>query len=415
MIVGFSKHGKATGGVRRAFQYLLAEKVSKTAIDYLLGEKNRIGVVRNPAPVVLRGDPAIAERLINSTPHRWKYTSGVLSFAPGETITPEMERRIMDDFEAVAFSGLSPDSYSIVFIRHAHLKRGEIHFIIPRVELTTGKSLNVAPPGRASRSLFDAWRSKVNAQYGLSDPDDPARHRSVSLPAHIAKLKNRPGQTRAAYSAEVRECITRFIETKARDGMVTSRADVVRLLEQAGFTAPRQGRDYLTVRHPATGERFRLRGAWYGETLVREKSNQPVPPNRPNPGLAEQFERQLAPLREARARYHRARYGSTLLAQEPIYDGTRTPPTRCAQNTRSAIPVTRPGVCRHAEDLERATRNLERAGNRLGSAHREFARDYEAAVRQVKNRRQAKALLRNYARALNQNLAEEEMERELER
>src|SRR5205823_1763190 len=138
--------------------------------------------------------PEIAERLINETPHKWKYTSGVLSFSPGERITPDMERKIMDEFEANAFSGLSADRYSIVWIRHAHLGREEMHFLVPRVELSTGKSLNIAPPGRASRALFDAWRSKINAEYGLSDPDDPAHRRSLSLPDYVTKLKDRPGQ-----------------------------------------------------------------------------------------------------------------------------------------------------------------------------------------------------------------------------
>ena len=60
MLVGFSKYG--TGRVGPAFNYVLAEKVSKGTLDskkpldYLLGEKNRVGVVRNPAPVVLRGE-----------------------------------------------------------------------------------------------------------------------------------------------------------------------------------------------------------------------------------------------------------------------------------------------------------------------------------------------------------------------
>ena len=321
----------------------------------------------------------------------------------------------MDEFEAVGFAGLSPDHYHIVWVRHAHLHREEMHFIIPRIELATGKSLNVAPPGRASRALFDAWRSKVNAQYGLADPDDPARRSAVSLPGHIAKLKNRPGQTRASYSADVRECITRFIEAKVREGLVKNRADVVRVLKQAGFSIPRQGRDYVTVQHPSTSERFRLRGLWYEDKPFREINPIPSPATRPDPIRAAQFARQLEPLREARARYHRQRYGETIPAPEPTYDRTGNPPARRTQTIGSTIPGPRPGVCRHAANLDRATRNLERAGERLSRAHRALARDYEAALSRARGRHRVKIVLREYGRALEQDLREEELEREIER
>jgi hypothetical protein len=43
------------------------------------------------------------QNLIDTTPFKYTYTSGVLSFAPGEEITPEMEEAIMDEFEQAAF------------------------------------------------------------------------------------------------------------------------------------------------------------------------------------------------------------------------------------------------------------------------------------------------------------------------
>ena len=203
MIVGFSKHGK--GRAQGVINYLLAEKSAGGALNYLLGENNRAGVRRSPQPVVVRGDPAVTQELINSSPFAWRYTSGVLSFSVGERITPEMEQKIMDKFEAAAFAGFPRDRYDILWIRHGHTGREELHFLVPRVELTTGKSLNIAPPGKASRQLFDTFRSKINAEFGLSDPDDPARRRGLSLPSVIAKLKKQPDQSWACSSARVRQ------------------------------------------------------------------------------------------------------------------------------------------------------------------------------------------------------------------
>jgi hypothetical protein len=132
MIVGFSKYGKGGGG---------------PVVQYLTSERNTDGTLRTPPPKVLQGDPQLISRLIDSLPFVHKYTSGVLSFAPGESVSPEMEQSIMDGFERVAFAGLQPDQYAILWVRHQHANHHELHFVTPRTELSTGKSLNISPPG----------------------------------------------------------------------------------------------------------------------------------------------------------------------------------------------------------------------------------------------------------------------------
>lgn len=101
MIVGFSKYSKGCG---------------KAPVEYLTSGRNMDGTPRKPFPVVLQGDAKLVQRLIDSLPFMHKYTSGILSFAPGETITPEMERNIMEGFEQAAFAGLQPDQYSILWV-----------------------------------------------------------------------------------------------------------------------------------------------------------------------------------------------------------------------------------------------------------------------------------------------------------
>jgi hypothetical protein len=211
MIVGFSKHSKGGGS---------------GPVNYLTQDTNPDGSARTPLPQVVRGDAELVRRLIDAVPFERTYTSGVLSFAPGEIITPAMEEAIMDGFERVAFAGLEPDRYSILWVRHRHAGHHELHFVTPRMELVSGKSLNIHPPGRVSQALFDTFRSQVNAEYGLADPDDPARARDVSLPNHIAKLQadaNRKGKT---LKADIRETITAFIRLEMDAGRVRSREGV---------------------------------------------------------------------------------------------------------------------------------------------------------------------------------------------
>ena len=155
MIFGFSRYSQGS---------------ARGPIQYFTSERNPDDTKRDPSPEILRGDPELIGKLIDSLSFEHVYTSGVLSFAPGEVITREMEERIMDEFEKFAFAGFERDQYAILWVRHSHAGHEELNFLIPRVELSTGKSLNIAPPGPAARQLFAAFRSWVNAEYGLPIP-----------------------------------------------------------------------------------------------------------------------------------------------------------------------------------------------------------------------------------------------------
>jgi hypothetical protein len=299
MIVGFSKHSQGSGSA---------------PVDYLTRPQNADGTLRKPFPAVLEGDAKLVQRLIDALPFKHKYTSGVLSFAPGEIITQEMEQSIMDGFERVAFAGLDPDQYSILWVRHQHAGHHELHFLVPRVELATGKSLNIAPPGRSSRTLFDTFRSMVNARYGLADPDDPARARDVSLPAHITRLKADSARKGKALQDDIREVISESVRREFTKGRIRDRRDVVRYLEGQGFTINRQGRDYVTVIMPPEGTKIRLKGQMYleGPLRVLRASNGEIEAihDAPDPVKAECMKGQLEGMICARATYHRDRYGT---------------------------------------------------------------------------------------------------------
>jgi Relaxase/Mobilisation nuclease domain len=222
VIVGFSKHG--TGAVYGA-------------VNYLTSRQNPDGNERNPPPEMLRGHPAVVRGMIDSLEFKHRYTSGVLSFAPGEAITSEMEQAIMDGFEKAAFAGLERDQYSILWVRHIHAGHHELNFLVPRVELSTGHSLNIRPPANQAQELFDTFRSMVNARYGLADPDDPARALDVSLPNLIAKLR----------ANETREGITEYVRREMDAGRITDREGVERYLQSAGYQFNRKGSNSRSV------------------------------------------------------------------------------------------------------------------------------------------------------------------------
>jgi len=144
----------------------------------------------NAPPDVLRGQPERTQELIDSIERKWRYTSGVVSFALDDAPTAEQQEKVMDEFERAAFAGLDADQYDILWVRHQHTAGGriELHFVTPRVELHSGKSLNIAPPGW--KNLYDPLRDALNFEHGWARPDDEMRARTLQK-AHESVLRGR--------------------------------------------------------------------------------------------------------------------------------------------------------------------------------------------------------------------------------
>ena len=141
---------------------------------------------RNTCPIIKKGDPQMMMQQIDAVPFKWKYSSGVISFAKEDNPSEEQIARLMEDFEQLALAGLPLSSRSILWVQHEENGRKELHFILPRQEVHTGKSFNAFPPGWEKK--FDVLRDKYNYAYGWARPDDPARARPVQ-PGHLALRK----------------------------------------------------------------------------------------------------------------------------------------------------------------------------------------------------------------------------------
>ncbi|HCR12048.1 MAG TPA: hypothetical protein DIU49_01690, partial [Desulfovibrio sp.] len=217
-------------------------------------------------PEVLRGDPELTRDLIDCLDTKWKFSAGVLSWHPDELVTPEQETRVMDDFEAVAFAGLEPDQRNILWVRHHHAGHHELHFVVPRVELSSGKAFNPCPPGWQKH--FDVFRDLHNHREGWARPDDPARAR-LRTPEHADLHKARlirwgatPGKDERA---EAKDAVHAFLLMKIEEGQVTNRSELLAALREADLEINRAGKDYVTVKDPASGEKLRLKGGIYAE------------------------------------------------------------------------------------------------------------------------------------------------------
>jgi hypothetical protein len=295
MIVGFSSYSTGSGS---------------GPVDYMTS-KTELNRDVSP-PEVVRGDSEATKRLIDSLDFKHTYTSGVLSFAAIDTVTEPMEQAIMDRFEQVAFAGLEPDQYNILWVKHQHAGHHELHFVTPRIELSTEKSLNIRPPGEGTKRIFDDFRSEINARYGFADPDDPARTRDVAVPNY--QLKDAAAALRNGHQPEkdVRELVSDILVERATQGLVRCRDDVTETLRELGFEIPRQGKDYITI--ATEGSRWRLKGPMYAREFELERAVEAAAKDRerdysrPDQPRAQEFSQRVDQHIEHRAQYNQTRY-----------------------------------------------------------------------------------------------------------
>ncbi|WP_050165055.1 relaxase family protein, partial [Neisseria gonorrhoeae] len=91
----------------------------------------------------------------------------------------EQKHALMDSFEECIFAGLDKDQYNCLWVEHRDKGRLELNFVIPNIELLSGKRLQPYYYA-ADRGRVDAWRTMQNLTHGYSDPDDPAKRQSMT-------------------------------------------------------------------------------------------------------------------------------------------------------------------------------------------------------------------------------------------
>ena len=245
------------------------------AAAYLLASKDASGKVRVSVEV-LRGDPNAVAAIADGLPFTHRYTSGVAAWSPEDAPTrPEIEQ-FVDEFEKTAWAGLDRDRYVWAVVLHRDEDGGiHLHIFAARCDLATGLSLNIAPPGW--EGTFDPLRDALNYGHGWSRPDDPSRARAFRPAPHSAYQARAARRAGVDIDPDPRREIGMHLLELVDAGLVMDRAGVVAALEARGYDVPRQGEHYVTARDPATGERWRLKGALYERGFDRERFLRDVP------------------------------------------------------------------------------------------------------------------------------------------
>ena len=216
-------------------------------MDYLLGKDRD-----RPGAILLSGDPELTVRIAENLDFKNRYTVGVLSFEESD-LEQRQKEKIMESFEKTVLAGLERDQYDITWIEHRDKGRLELNFVIPNVELSTGKRLQPYYD-KADRPLVENWKQVTNFEHGLSDPHAPDKAQAIK----VLNSQNLPESVK-----EIKEQIGAVIADQISKGEIENRKGVVKTLEDAGFEITRQTERSISIKNPDGKRNIRLEGVIY--------------------------------------------------------------------------------------------------------------------------------------------------------
>ncbi len=315
MLIKVFPHGKGCGS--SSIEYLLR-------LDYH-------GRKENP-PEVVRGDPLLTRDLIDCIDREWKYTSGVISWSGDDTVTGDDQDEVMENFEEIAFAGLEPDQFNILWVRHSHVQRCELHFVIPRMELSTGNAFNAFPPGW--QKDFDPMRDYENIKHDWTRPDDPERARmfTPSSADLIESRLNRWGQNSSKSEKDkARDLINNYLKEQIECGLITNRPDIITSLRGAGLEINRESKLFITVKDPESNEKIRFKGGIYNaewkskefdRTTTGKSRRTTTEDRRTIQKELAGIKREITRIIEKRTKYNRERYQNKSRANDKELEAT---------------------------------------------------------------------------------------------
>jgi len=235
---------------------------AKDAETYLTQEHDHKGEIRADVQV-LRGNPSHVSELADSLEFEHRYRSGVIAWHKDDAPTDKQIAQVLDDFERVAFAGLEPNQYAYYAVLHEESNGAKhVHVITPRVELTTGKSMNISPPNW--QKTYDVLVDKYNTKHEWASPKDLSRRKLVNN-----KISLHSNMTHTKAKVEINKAVMELVG----QGTIKNEEDVTKYLNSIdGVTVkPRRSKNNLSIELEGIKKPIRLEGLAYGKGFdVRE-------------------------------------------------------------------------------------------------------------------------------------------------
>jgi len=217
------------------------------SINYLLNERKAAGTAR-----VIKGDENLTKAVIKGVTYKQKTCFGVLSFEEKhDFLTEEQKLKIIKDFERALLGDYMLERVNVLWVEHSDKNgRLELNFLIPKIDMPTGKSFNPYL-AKFDQYRIDLIKRIINDEYNLSSPDDPAREQTISISKkNIENYQNL-------------EELDKKLHDLVGQGYIKNRDHMIELLMQSGIEVTRSTKKSITVVLPNQKTKNRLKGGIY--------------------------------------------------------------------------------------------------------------------------------------------------------
>lgn len=217
------------------------------SVNYLLNERQAQGTAR-----ILKGNEAQTRAIIDQIAYKQKTCFGVLSFTEkASDISDETKQEIIKDFERHLLGDYMKDRVNILWVEHSDKDgRLELNFLIPKIDLVSGKSFNPYYDER-DRTNINLWKRTINDEYNFTSPDDP---------------KNQYNQNRHKATIEQHNTIIELdkqLKDLVAQGLIKSRTHLIELLNSSSYEVTSQSKSSISIKLPNLTKPLQLKGGIY--------------------------------------------------------------------------------------------------------------------------------------------------------